>query len=322
MPYSATTHSGSPLPPTPVMIPINAELWAHQLSSVLSLDMSSSPVDEVRRRSYSSITSSSSHATTDSSSPSQSRPRAVLSLPVHILHVPSAQSLPLLLLAALGVLPLNCVATALLPLPVLSELPSSPAILTQRLLMLFYPEQRADRHESSSSGRAKSSNHDRAEPRSRKSSRSAATHQIPPSPNQTLQVPPLPNISADNMQRYSTASTTSISSTSSQSPSSHTSIHSTISSESISALKDPATARDPDLRLMLLAQQNFGLWADSLALGVKDTNVTHLVELAWNVVSEARRLRFGVTLVADEYHIPGTPRRSRSRTPLPGSGVQ
>ncbi|TDL27974.1 hypothetical protein BD410DRAFT_338043 [Rickenella mellea] len=50
---------------------------------------------------------------------------------------------------------------------------------------------------------------------------------------------------------------------------------------------------DGDAHLKRLAKQNSGMWKNVLALGVKDRELTTLVEIAWNITAEAQRLRFG-----------------------------
>lgn len=322
-PYSVIVPTDAPsLPATPILIPVNAQLWDRHfelsLTGGTSLSPSSpppeSPSDILRRRSRSSSFTP--------SSPSARR-RTVLTLPVHILRVPSAKSLPLFLLAALRVLPNNCILPAILPRAVLSELPASPMILAQQLYNWFYPpprerESRRDPRRmpstNSRDGRVKARDQ-QVENRSRPSSLRVNTRMS----DYTASEPPTPGPSTSN--RISTASTSSFTSTSSQLsyPSSSTSLYSPAIDEPVCALSDPSTAHDPDLRLLRLGEQNFGLWANALALSIRDPQVVALFELGWSVVSTVRTTRFNVTIDEDT----GQPRsihRARSRTPLPGSG--
>ncbi|KAH8112284.1 hypothetical protein DFH11DRAFT_1511938 [Phellopilus nigrolimitatus] len=323
-PYTTAVPSGpSSLPSTPLMIPVNADLWAHHFSSTLSSNHVPVPLpsppppipafDAMRRHSRTSSVASSSSYTTNNPSPSRSRPRAILSLPVHVMTVPSAKSLPLLLLASLGVLPSNSMAPALLPRAVLVEFPSCPAILTQHLLNWLYPTinhwQRRVRDDSC----GRSNNRDiiiTAEIQERPSSRRPR----PPSSQPPLSplLSPASSTSASESRRFSSTSASSSTSISSNlSPASPLFSPLLSPPEPICALTDPATADDPDMRLLALVQQNFGLWANALALGVKDTSVVQLVELAWSVSVDARRLRFGDPTEGDRRS-----QRSRSRTPL------
>ncbi|EJD01777.1 uncharacterized protein FOMMEDRAFT_168403 [Fomitiporia mediterranea MF3/22] len=296
---SAGAPAGLPLlPATPLMVPVNAELWSLCFSSTISPETipstMSSPslpeIDAARRHSRTESLVSSSSQSSNRSSLTQMRPRSVLSLPVYVVRVPSAQALPLLLLASLRILPKDHVLTALLPRTVLAELPSPPAILAQHLLNWLYPIQE---------GRERSLNDVIAHtpfsepilmPRSPLRTWSS---RLPPSPS----LSPALNTRTDNVKRLSSISASSVTSTNSSAASSFPSSMSLISPSSSDlitpeptcALIDPTTTDDPDLRLLALAQQNFGVWADALALGVRDANVVKLVDLARSVASEARR---------------------------------
>lgn len=318
-PYSVIVPTDAPsLPATPILIPVNAQLWDQhfELSLTGGTDLSpsspapESPSDILRRRSRSSSFTP--------SSPSARR-RTVLTLPVHILRVPSAKSLPLFLLAALRVLPNDCILPAILPRAVLSELPASPMILAQHLYNWFYPpprerESRRDPRRmpstNSSDGRAK-----RVEDRSRPSSLRVNTR----TSGYAALEPLSPGPGSSN--RISAASTSSFTSTDSQLsyPSSSTSLYSPAIDEPVCALSDSSTAHDPDLRLLRLGEQNFGLWANALALSIRDPQVVALFELGWSVVSTVRTTRFNVT-IDDDTGQPRPIHRARSRTPLPGSG--
>ncbi|THH01081.1 hypothetical protein EW145_g6983 [Phellinidium pouzarii] len=336
LPYTAAIPSGPPsFPATPLMIPVNADLWAQHFSSTLS--SSHTPVPSLPispliptinvPRSHSSTSSVASESSYRSDSPSSpSRPHAILSLPVHVMRVPSAKSLPLLLLVALKVLPENSVAPALLPRRVLSEFPASPAILTQQLLLWLYPPKK-DRQNSAysdSSGGRRSIREQGS--RSPGSSRARSPRPPPsghPPPPHSPLLSPTPSSSASDTRRFSSTSASSLGSTTSSYFSSYSQPSPTLSPtapiEPICALADPETMLDPDLRLLTLVQQNFGMWANALALGVKDASVVRLVELAWTVSAEARRLRFGDPLEGGSGYNDSLrrSRRSRSRTPLP-----
>ncbi|KAI5121905.1 hypothetical protein M0805_000234 [Coniferiporia weirii] len=331
LPYTAAIPSGPPsFPATPLMIPVNADLWALYFSSTLSSDhapVSTSPppvpaIASLRRNpSISSIASSSSR-TSSSPSPSGSRPRAILSLPVHVMRVPSAKSFPLLLLAVLKVLPENCVIPALLPRTVLAELPATPAILTQHLLLWLYPPKK---------GRQKAVDADRPseigngwEDTDESFLRSSESLDVK-SPGSRMSSSPFlsPSPSADAIDSRRLSSISASSFTSASSSFSSFSQRSPVLSpgaaaEPICALADPTTKHDPDMRLLALVQQNFGMWANALALGVKDASIMKLVELALTVSVDARRQRFGDPLQGDGAHAGGPKqnRRSRSRTPL------
>ena len=242
-------------PNNPIMIPVNSIIWSRCFTKALG----TSTVPPASPARPSSVPTS--HRASIQSTSSLGRPssgygnrasRAILTLPVHIMKVPNAQALPLLLLAAFNVIPRNSVAPLLLPRRVLSDFPSPPAVLAQRLLRWLY---RSSSHPSSShrfSHQSTSSNRSRRGSRAKDPSNSPSTPSRPSTPAQ-----PIIN-----------------------------------TSEPVCVLTDPTTSSDPDLRLIYLAQQNFGLWANALALGVKDDEVTHLVELGWSVSAEARRVRF------------------------------
>lgn len=325
-PFSAYVPDDPPsLPSTPIMIPINAELWTKHVSmSIFSSSPGSQPESPLAPTSVAQRRTS--LLSTHSMSPRSSR---ILSLPIIVLRVPSASVLPLLLLAALEVLPINCVAPALLPLQVLNELPAAPALLAASLLLWLHPPESSSSRQSearegrrvpfgfkrrdtqdsrrvSSSSEASRSELDIGDQVSSALSRLSITSRgdVPPSPVSYR------------------SSVHSFSSTSSAPPMSHqVQLSPVLDGPPICALADPATASDPDMRLILLAQQNFGMWANSLALGARNSRVTHLVELAWSVAAEARRVRFGD--VANRQN-EGSSRsraptsgRHRSRTPVP-----
>ncbi|KAL5514740.1 hypothetical protein ACEPAG_2056 [Sanghuangporus baumii] len=302
-PHYAGPSSGRPsLPATALLIPVNANLWASHFTTALSADPPSSSssssfvpaIDAMRRRSRTDSVGSESSQMTSRTSLSRSRPSSVLSLPVHVVRVPSAKALPLLLLSSLGILPHNQVLSALLPRKVLTELPAPPAILAQALLKWLYPNfEGQERSLDTISGY---SPFFRTSPMPGKLSISRSPR-LSPSPLLLPSFSPDP----DTRKRLSTASASSLLSTGSSisslpSSGSPASLRrsSVSSSEPVCVLADPTVCDDPDLRLLLLAQQNFGLWANALALGARDQAVVRLVELAWSVASEARRVRFGI----------------------------
>ncbi|KAL5478404.1 hypothetical protein ACEPAI_2588 [Sanghuangporus weigelae] len=300
-PHYAGPSSGRPsLTATALLIPVNTNLWASHFTTALSADISPSSsssvpaIDAMRRRSRTDSVGSESSQMTSRTSLSRSRPSSVLSLPVHVVRVPSAKALPLLLLSSLGILPHNHVLPALLPRKVLTELPAPPTILAQALLKWLYPN---------SEGQERSLDTISGYSPFFRTSPIPGNLSIPRSPR----LPPspllLPSFSpdSDTCKRLSTASASSLLSTGSSisslpSSGSPASLRrsSVSSSEPVCVLADPTARDDPDLRLLLLAQQNFGLWANALALGARDQAVVRLVELAWSVVSEARRVRFGI----------------------------
>ncbi|KAL5497903.1 hypothetical protein ACEPAH_2834 [Sanghuangporus vaninii] len=299
--YAGPSSGRSSLPATALLIPVNVNLWASHFTTALSTDPSPSSsssvpaIDAMRRWSRTGSVDSESSQITSRTSFSRSRPSSVLSLPVHVVRVPSAKALPLLLLSSLGILPHNHVLPALLPRKVLTELPAPPGILVQALLKWLYPN--FEGHERRNlDAIAGYSPFFRTSPM-------PGSLSIPRSPR----LPPSPLLSpsfspeSDVRKRLSTASASSLLSTgssisslpSSGSPASpRRSLAS--SSEPVCVLADPTIRDDPDLRLLLLAQQNFGLWANALALGARDPAVVRLVEFAWSITSEARRVRFGI----------------------------
>lgn len=312
LPYTSTVPSGPPsLPATPLMIPVNAELWSlHFASSFVSQEASSPTTPPERPSSSSSYASTSSRSSSQRDSLLSLRPRKVLTLPVIIVRVPAASSLPLLLLATLGVVPQNCLATALLPIPVLAELPAASTILTQCLLSCLYKRRSRRSVESSMEGQKS---------RTRSRDRPITYHSTTTNTSLTPPVMPSPNFLPIDSQRLSPTSLTS-----QNMPTSPIISHPPPSlfpsrdAEPISALQDQTTEDDPDLRLLRLAQQNFGLWANALALGAKDSSVVQLVELAWTVAGDARRVRFGDPLQHRSGTGPSkTIRKSRSRPHLP-----
>lgn len=314
LPYTSSIPSGpSPLPATPLMVPVNAELWTrHFASSFVSRETSSPVTPPPDRPSSSSSFSSLSSRGSRRDSPLSIRPRRILSLPVHVIRVPAASSLPLLLLAMLGVVSANCLATALLPLPVLAELPAGSVILTEHLLRWLYKRKSQKTKEASSGGKAA-----RARSKEPATGSAAATPHMnltPPSSAQSS--PAMPPIDPRCLSPLSISSYASSSSIISHVP---LTLFPSRDAEPICALMDPTTEDDPDLRLLRLAQQNFGLWANALALGAKDSSVVQLVELAWTVAGDARRARFGDPLKVKDKPAGSsrTLRKSRSRPHLP-----
>ncbi|KAL5520745.1 hypothetical protein ACEPAF_2748 [Sanghuangporus sanghuang] len=297
--YAGPSSGRSSLPATALLIPVNVDLWASHFTTALSADPSPSSssipaIDAMRRRSRTDSVGSESSQMTSRASFSRSRPSSVLSLPVHVVRVPSAKALPLLLLSSLGILPHNHVLPALLPRKVLTELPAPPGILVQALLKWLYPNFEGQERRGLDAIVGYSPFFRTSPiPRSLSIPRSP---RLPPSPLLSPSFSP----DSDARKRLSTASASSLLSTGSISsfPSSGSPAcprrSSASSSEPVCVLADPTIRDDPDLRLLLLAQQNFGLWANALALGACDPAVVRLVELAWSIASEARRMRFGI----------------------------
>lgn len=404
---SGTSFSSGP--GTPIMVPVNASLWARAFSIQLSNDpVPASPApsptlpairypqSHMRDESTTSLsTSSCSSRPGSTSSIASLRPRSVLSLPVHVIRVPSASSLPLLLVACLKIASYNSIAPALLPRTVLSELPAPSAILTEHMLRWLY-----------SKGEGKRSNSD-------SQAVISLVHLMPPSAisktdlhnGETQKFSPysVPAIPEVDSRRFSILSESSVSSLSLPSPTlsvgslppsnpnldiaqnsnrnsysgpstnlfrpvsppprprsaglspnsphgQHTSYvvfkqlkqlnmpsspsplspfhsaarqqldedhtlsapdscfndygssldnprrkrQSLYSEINPSVLSDPLMSSDPDYRLLALAQQNFGMWANALSLGARDPEIVGLVDIAWTVVRETRRIRFGV----------------------------
>ncbi|KLO07833.1 hypothetical protein SCHPADRAFT_932173 [Schizopora paradoxa] len=313
------------LPSTPIMIPINADLWTTHLSMSI-FSPSQRPHSEVIPSPTSVAQRRTSLLSTHSISPRSSR---ILSLPIIVLRVPNASVLPLLLLASLEVLPINSVAPALLPLQVLNELPAAPAMLALSLLRWLRPHEvpTARRDEAVEGRRVPIGFKKRRDtPDRRVSSSSEASRSELDIGDQvsgafsrlsiasTSTVPPSPASYRSSVHSFSSASSSAPHMPPQSQPSP------ILDGPPICALTDPATASDPDMRLLLLAQQNFGLWANSLALGT-NARVTHLVELAWSVAAEARRLRFGDIASRQNESTsrsrPPMSRRHRSRTPVP-----
>ena len=398
-------------PGAPLMIPVNASLWARAFNIQLSNDAVPSSPDpsptlpairysrtHIRDESFASISTSTCSSRPGScSSLASLRPRSVLSLPVHVLRVPSASSLPLLLLACLRIVSYNLIAPALLPRIVLSELPAPSAILTEHMLRFLY-----------SKGENRKSN---VVPRSERSPLlsipSPASSKLDSDAEESRNVSPLlmPSVPDDvDTRRFSQISESSVSSLSLPSPTlptghiparnslehtqnsnrnsysgpsptlirpdsppprprsaaglspsspyapyaspksyvSHKQLNIPISPSPLSpfhavsrqqsanehflstleslsrennsstatprrkkrqsiyseihpsVLSDPFVSSDPDIRLLALAQQNFGMWANALSLGARDPEIVGLVDIAWTVVRETRRIRFGV----------------------------
>lgn len=142
----------------PVMIPVNADIWNRYFSSSLPRipdEMHLLPKltrwgslrrgrTDSRTSSFSSSSSSASRSSSCSSIRSsvstRPRPTTVLSLPVHSICIPSARTVPLLLLHVMSIVPENRILPALLPRPVLRELPAPPEMLVDRLMTWLYPD--------------------------------------------------------------------------------------------------------------------------------------------------------------------------------------